>query len=179
MPLPQFVAPQGRRGRIGRRLADETENLPLKFLTRKGKDFTQCDSYKSISGGENMWNSIEDFIDDLTCVDEEDDEKEIDNPCEDLSWNKCRANEECEMQNRICIWKNAPANERNLYVMYDWKYLTKDGEETTDTFCRDDDTTQITSLPEFKQVCKKQTDLQACVCTLLNEGLICSTPVFI
>jgi len=129
---------------------------------RKGRDFSECDAIKTDFGGENRWSSLEDLMDDLTCVDPDKSDDDVKNPCEDLKWADCKAQEGCEMQNRVCVWTQAPADERNLYVVYDWKYLTVDGDVQDETFCYDDGSAMIESLEDFEQVCEAIVSQQGC-----------------
>merc|ERR1712039_792099 len=62
----------------------------------------------------------------------------LNDPCVGLTNRQCTNNAECDYQNRVCVWTNAPTNQQNLYVIYDWKYTTVDGAVTTDEFCYSD-----------------------------------------
>jgi len=158
----------GRRAETDTDFDDDDEDKPdtkwgFKFGDKRfGRDFSECDSIKSLSGGENRWSSIDDFLDDLTCVDSENSDEEVNNPCEDLKYFDCKKTEDCEMQNRVCVWTKAPTDERNLYVIYDWKFLTKDGKVTEETWCYDDGKAEITSRVEYEELCEAHTNEGAC-----------------
>lgn len=87
------------------------------------------------------WETLVDWWGELTCDDGKNDENDSDedeepNPCNMLGLEECMDNEaECEYQEGVCVWKNAPENRRNLYVIYDWQYLMINGEETEKEFC--------------------------------------------
>lgn len=86
------------------------------------------------------FGSVMDTLTDLTCVDSDGSgsgggNSFGDNPCVGLQGRQCQSNDECDWQNRVCVWQNAPEGQQNLYVVYEWRYVTLNGEETEDEFC--------------------------------------------
>jgi len=81
-------------------------------------------------------NSFTDLIQGLLCEEEGDDDEEQDNPCDGLDKAaKCKKQDSCSWEKGTCVWENAPVERQNFYVVYEWMNLTKDGEETDETFC--------------------------------------------
>lgn len=116
------------------------------------------------------WETLKDLWDELTCdTDEAEEGDDVDkndedrpqNPCRFLSRNECVRNEQCDMQQNVCVWNNAPDNRRNLYVTYDWQYLMEDGELTKTPFCYSDDL-MFTSGVAYQEMCA-EADEDTCV----------------
>merc|ERR1719361_1879283 len=99
-------------------------------------------------------------MDDLMCVNQENDLDDVENPCEDLGMFGCRRADECDYQDGVCVWTEAPEDQKNLYMIVEWKDLTVDGEVVEETWCYSDgeDIEMITSMAQYKDVCKKFTD---------------------
>lgn len=86
------------------------------------------------------FGSVMDTLTDLTCLDSDGSgsgggDSFDDNPCVGLQGRQCQSNDECDWQNRVCVWQNAPEGQQNLYVVYEWRYVTIDGEKTEDEYC--------------------------------------------
>lgn len=102
---------------------------------------------------QNQFSSVQSTLQQLTCQDDGSTDVGQSDPCVGQNRRKCNSNTECDLQNGVCVWKNAPVDQQNLYVVYDWKYLTVNGEETTQEYCFDDGSTvQITTVVEHEQV---------------------------
>lgn len=141
---------QGQGGGPGRRLlqwfmSDDDET----------NDDTLCD------GEYSEWNwefeTLVDWWSELTCDNTYNDEMDDDvdetpNPCNELGPIMCLFNlDECDLQQGVCVWRNAPDNRRNLYVIYEWQYLMVDGELTDEEFCYEDGSSSTDVVPFTSQ----------------------------
>jgi len=83
------------------------------------------------------------------------------NPCNRLEEDECEEADQCDFQRGVCVWNQAPDNERNLYATYEWDYLYEEGEATTESFCYKDST--IRSKKDYTDLCNATTEEADCL----------------
>lgn len=103
---------------------------------------------------QTQFTSVQAALQQLTCLSANSTQSVAANdPCVGQNRRTCTQNSECQLQNNVCVWTNAPVGQQNIYVVYDWKYVTSNGVETTDTYCFDDGSmTQITTVVDHEQL---------------------------
>merc|ERR1712083_265764 len=126
---------------------------------KRGEDDNECDG--KVEGGKNKFTDYDKVFDDLTCKRGKEAEKKFTkkDPCNALK------KEECMKKKGMCLYKgstcafNAKAKKKTddkdkpedmqLYAVYEWKYLTVDGEETKEEFCFNSKPKQITTHKHY------------------------------
>merc|ERR1712087_249691 len=106
-------------------------------------------------------NSLTDLLKGLMC-NEEGEERSMEDMCEKLDAAMCKKamKKGCMLKGGVCYNAKAGEGEKNLFATYNWQYLYKDGEATTDGFCYAEETTptEIKTMTELNDYCSNMSE---------------------
>jgi len=118
-----------------------------------GMDGAGANCATTVGNQQTQFTSVQAALQQLTCQNANSTAVAQNDPCVGQNRRTCGQNAECQLQNNVCVWTNAPQGQQNLFVVYDWKFVTSNGVETTDTYCFNDGATaQITTVAEHEQL---------------------------